>query len=173
MRTTSGDGRGECRYLHIRGRQRFHGGCLEVTVQDARSLKGLTPSDFDIINNVAGGFIDPVTGEAPAEYADDGISISRKGKVLRIEAKPFNMAGRSEGYFRHIPWELRCAADSTLSLGAADVNGQQHIAVIDDCIKGSFTFAGITREYMLHLATISRTYRSWYGRSAEASTTRT
>ena len=124
---------------------------LEVTVQDARSLKGITAADFDLVNNVAGGFIDPATGEAPADYADDGISVSRKGNVLRIEAKPFNMAGRSEGFFRHLPWELRCAADSALTLTPSDVNGQQHIAVIDDCIKGSFTFAGITREYMLHL----------------------
>ena len=124
---------------------------LEVTVQDARSLKGLTAADFDLVNNVAGGFVDPATGEAPTDYADDGISVIRKGKVLRIEARPFNMAGRSEGYFRHLPWELRCAADSALNIGPADVNGQQHIAVIDDCITGSFTFAGITREYMLHL----------------------
>ncbi|MBR5072422.1 MAG: hypothetical protein IKX29_02635, partial [Bacteroidales bacterium] len=61
---------------------------LEVTVQDARSLKGLTAADFDLVNNVAGGFVDPATGEAPADYADDGIVLSRKGKVLRIEAKP-------------------------------------------------------------------------------------
>ena len=123
---------------------------LEVTVQNARSLKGLKASDFDLVNNVPDGFIDPATGEAPAEYADDGITLTRKGKVLRIEAKSFKMDGRSEGFFRHMPWELRCSADSALTLTAADVNGR-HIAVIDDCIVGSMEFAGLTREYMLYL----------------------
>ena len=124
---------------------------IEITVSNPRSLKGLTAADFDLVNNVPPAMIDAVTGQAPAEYADDGIVLTRKGKnVLRIEAKPFNKAGRSEGWFKRIPWELRCAADSALNVTGAQPM-EEHIAILDDCETGSFTFGGITREYMLYL----------------------
>ena len=123
---------------------------IEITVSNPRSLKGLTAADFDLVNNVPPAMIDAVTGQAPAEYEDDGIVLSVKKNVLRIEAKPFNKAGKAEGWFNRIPWELRCAADSALNVvGTQEMD--EHIAILDDCEKGSFTFGGITREYMLHL----------------------
>ena len=123
---------------------------IEITVADARSLKGLTAQDFDLVNNVSGAFIDAATGKPSQPYEDDGIVVSRKGKVLRIEAKPFNKAGRMEGFFKRLPWELRCSADSALNVSASQVSAE-HIAVLDDCIHGEFSFGGLTREYMLHL----------------------
>ena len=123
---------------------------IEITVSNPRSLKGLTAADFDLVNNVPPAMIDAVTGQAPAEYEDDGIVLSVNKNVLRIEAKPFNKAGKSEGWFKRIPWELRCAADSALNVTGTQPM-DEHIAVLDDCEKGSFTFGGITREYMLHL----------------------
>jgi predicted peptidase len=123
---------------------------IEITVADARSLKGLTAQDFDLVNNVSGAFIDAATGKPSQPYEDDGIVVSRKGKVLRIEAKPFNKAGRMEGFFKRLPWELRCSADSALNVSATQVSAE-HIAVLDDCIHGEFSFGGLTREYMLHL----------------------
>ena len=123
---------------------------IEITVSNPRSLKGLTAADFDLVNNVPPAMIDAATGQAPAEYEDDGIVLSVNKNVLRIEAKPFNKAGKSEGWFKRIPWELRCAADSALNVTGAQPM-EEHIAVLDDCEKGSFTFGGITREYMLHL----------------------
>ena len=123
---------------------------IEITVSNPRSLKGLIAADFDLVNNVCGSFVDPETGEAPADYADDQISVTRNGNKLRIDAKPFNISGRSEGWFKHFPWELRCSADSALNVTLDKVN-DRHIAVLDDCIKGSFTYAGLTREYMLYL----------------------
>ena len=92
----------------------------------------------------------PRAGQAPTEYEDDGIVLSVNKNVLRIEAKPFNKAGKSEGWFKRVPSELHCAVDSALNvIGSQEM--EEHIAVLDDCETGSFTFGGITREYMLHL----------------------
>jgi predicted peptidase len=110
----------------------------------------LKAEDFDLVNNVPAAFIDAATGQAPTEYEDDGIVLTVNKNVLRIEAKPFNKAGKSEGWFKRIPWELHCAVDSALNVTAAQVTGE-HIAILDDCETGTFTFGGLTREYMLHL----------------------
>ncbi|MCR5351324.1 MAG: prolyl oligopeptidase family serine peptidase [Bacteroidales bacterium] len=123
---------------------------VEFTVANPASLRGLTAADFDLTGNAAGGFIDVKTNAAPAEYEDDGLVLSRDGKRLRLDATPFNLDGRMEGFRKRIPWELRCSADSALTATLATAT-ERHIAVLDDCITGSFTFAGITREYMLHL----------------------
>ena len=123
---------------------------IELTVSDARSIKGLKAEDFDLVNNVCGTFIDPETGSAPADYTDDKIVVKRNKNVLRIEAKPFNINGKSGERFRRIPWELHCAADSALNV-KGDVEAERHIAILDDCEKGSFTYAGLTREYMLYI----------------------
>ena len=123
---------------------------IELTVSDARSIKGLKAEDFDMVNNVCGTFIDPETGAAPADYTDDKIVVKRNKNVLRIEAKPFNINGKSGERFRRIPWELHCAADSALNV-KGDVEAERHIAILDDCEKGSFTYAGLTREYMLYI----------------------
>ena len=123
---------------------------VEFTVANPASLRGLSAADFDLSGNAAGGFIDVNTGQAPAEYAEDGLVLTRKGNKLRIDATPFNYTGMREGWAKQIPWELRSSVDSSLTATAATAT-QQHIAVLDDCITGSFTFAGLTREYMLHL----------------------
>ena len=123
---------------------------IEITVSNPRSLKGLTAADFDLVNNTSGAFVDAATGKAPEAYEDDGIVVSRKGNVLRIEATPFGKNGRMEGFFKRIPWELHCAADSALNVTPDKVSAE-HIAVLDDCIHGEFSFGGLTREYMLHL----------------------
>ena len=123
---------------------------VEITVANPASLRGLTADDFDLTGNAPAGYIDIKTGQAPAEYAEDGIQLTRDGNRLRVEASPFALEGKMENFFKRVPWELRCSADSALNV-TADKATQQHIAVLDDCITGSFTFAGLTREYMLHL----------------------
>ena len=123
---------------------------IGVTVNNPASLRGLTAADFDLTGNVAPGYIDIKTGQAPAEYAEDGIVLSRDGNTLRIEATPFSLDGKMENFFQRIPWQLVCSRDSALNV-TADKATERHIAVLDDCIKGSFTYAGLTREYMLHL----------------------
>ena len=69
---------------------------IEITVANPRSIKGLTAADFDLVNNTSGAFVDAATGKSPEAYEDDGISVSRKGNVLRIEAKPFGKSGKME-----------------------------------------------------------------------------
>ena len=123
---------------------------IEITVTNPRSIKGLTAADFDLINNVPGGYMNPTTGKMYEEYEDDGIVVSANKNVLRIEATPFSKAGRREDFRNIIPWELHCAIDSALNV-TPDIVAGEKIDVLDDCIKGSFTFAGLTREYMLHL----------------------
>ncbi len=123
---------------------------IEITVANPRSIKGLTAADFDLVNNVSGAFIDAATGKPSEPYEDDEIVVSAQGNVLRIEAKPFNKAGKMEGFFKRVPWELHCLADSTLNVTPDNV-ADEHIAVLEDCLHGEFSFAGLTREYMLHL----------------------
>lgn len=123
---------------------------IEITVTNPRSIKGLTAADFDLINNVPGGYMNPATGKMYESLEDDGIVVSTQGNTLRIEATPFSKVGRREDFRNTIPWELHCAIDSALNVSPDKVTAE-HINVLDDCIKGSFTFAGLTREYMLHL----------------------
>lgn len=123
---------------------------IEITVNNPRSIKGLTAADFDLVNNVPGGYMNPATGKMYEEYEDDGIVVSTDKNVLRIEATPFSKAGRREDFRNVIPWELHCAIDSALNVSPDQVSAE-HIDVLDDCIKGSFSFGGLTREYMLHL----------------------
>ena len=123
---------------------------IEITVSNPASLKGLTAADFDLVNNVPGSFVDAATGKAPEAYEEDGIVVTRKKNVLRIEATPFNKAGKMEGWFKRIPWELHCAADSALNV-TPDKVADEHIAILEDCIHGEFSFGGLTREYMLYL----------------------
>ena len=123
---------------------------IEITVANPRSIKGLTAADFNLVNNTSGAFVDAATGKSPEAYEDDGITVSRKGNVLRIEAKPFGKNGKMEGFFKRLPWELQCALDSALKVTPDKVSAE-HIAVLDDCIHGEFSFGGLTREYMLHL----------------------
>ena len=101
---------------------------VEITVSNPASLRGLTAADFE----------------------PEGLTLSRDGKRLRLESAPASPEKRLEDLFRRTPWEVRCIADSALNVSASAVT-ERHIAVLDDCITGSFTFAGITREYMLHL----------------------
>lgn len=123
---------------------------VEITVSNPKSLRGLKVEDFDLTNNVADGFVDAATGGALTPYADDGIVLTREKNKLLIEAKPFNANGVRGRNWKSEPWQLICNVDSNLNVTMADVK-EKRIQVLDDCIKGSFTYAGITREYILHL----------------------
>lgn len=122
---------------------------IEVTVKNPKVLKKLTAADFDIQNNAANTLYDVETGQNSAPYTDDQVAIQVDGKVLTITAKPFDAEGARNARFRKDPWKVVCS-NPDLNFSAADVN-KTNIEVIDDCIKGSYTFGGITREYMLYL----------------------
>ena len=108
---------------------------IEITVDNPKSLKGLTAADFDLVNNAPDGFVDPATGDMLKAHEDDGIVVSRKKNVLRIETKPFNINGIRGKMWRSEPWQLVCAADTNLNVALNKVNDKR-IAVLDDCIKG-------------------------------------
>lgn len=122
---------------------------IEVTVKNAKLLKKLTAADFDIKNNAVNTFYDVETGQPAAAYTDDKISISVSGNVLTINAKPFDAEGARNMYFKKDPWKVVCT-NPKLNFSMFDV-AENHLDVIDDCIKGEFTYAGLTREYMLYL----------------------
>ena len=44
---------------------------IEITVSNPLSIKGLTAADFNLVNNVPGGYMDPVTGKMYEEFTDD------------------------------------------------------------------------------------------------------
>lgn len=122
---------------------------IEVTVKSEKLLKKLTAADFDIQNNAANTFYDVETGEPTKAYTDDKLAIEVNGKVLTITAKPFDYEGARNARFKKEPWKVVCT-NPKLNFSAADVT-EKKTEVIDDCIQGSFTFGGITREYMLYL----------------------
>ncbi len=122
---------------------------IDVTVANKKVLKKLKAEDFDIINNTYNTMYDPATGESVKDFEDDGIVLTKKGNVLTITAKPFDAEGKRNQMWRKEIWQVICT-NPDLSFSGKDVD-EKTIAVIDDCIKGSFTYAGITREYLLHL----------------------
>lgn len=122
---------------------------IELTVKHKAVLKKLEAKDFNIVNNALNSFYDPATGQPVQPFQEDGISIEKQGSKLVIKARPFDVEGSRNPNFRKSPWRVECS-NSKLNFSMLDVD-QINTEVIDDCIKGSFTFAGITREYMLYL----------------------
>lgn len=122
---------------------------IDIAVSDASALKGLKASDFELTGNTFGTLYDPGTGEFAQDYADDEISISIKRNRVRVRFRPFRDEGRLGQDFRSIPWELKCEK-AGITVTKNDVT-ESVTAIIDDCITGSFTYAGLTREYMLYL----------------------
>lgn len=123
---------------------------IDVTVSNKKLIRKLTAADFDIRNNAANTMYDPATGQNVKPYEDDGITLEKNGNVLTIKAKPFDAEGARNERFQKEAWQVVCSKDSRLSFGMADVT-EKKMEVIDDCIRGTFTFAGLTREYMLYL----------------------
>lgn len=122
---------------------------IDVTVTNKKLLKNITAEDFDIVNNVANTLYEPGTGNAVDDYKDDGISIETNGNVLTIKAKPFDAEGKRDQRWQKQIWQVVCK-NPQLSFSGRDVD-ETTIGIIDQCIKGSYTYAGITREYMLYL----------------------
>lgn len=122
---------------------------FDIIVKDASQIADLKAEDFDIINNTVTNWVDPQTGKTPEEYADDEITLEVAGDTLKLRARPFAMPGKAFFMVMHKPWEVHCT-NSGLEFSANDID-DKHIAVIDDCIYGQHTYAGITREYLMHL----------------------
>lgn len=122
---------------------------FDIYVDNAKAIKKLKAEDFDLTSNGYSGYCDPETRQAPAAYTDDGITVTVRKNVLHLEAKPFSINGMRGADWRPTPWELHCT-NPALNITAENIT-EKTTSVIDDCIRGEFTFAGITREYMLWL----------------------
>ena len=122
---------------------------LEVTVNNEDVIKDLTASDFDFINNGPGTLYDPKTGEGVKPYEDDGITLEKNGNKLIINVKPFDAEGVRNEKFQKQAWYVTCKK-SSVAFSMRDVS-EKTIDIIDDCIHGFFSYAGLTREYMLYL----------------------
>lgn len=122
---------------------------FDIIVNDTSVLEGITASDFDILNNTVTNWIDPATGKSPEVFEDDEISIRVSGDTLMLRTRPFSILGKTFFVAMHEPWEVSCT-NSRLNFTAFDIN-ETKTAIIDDCVYGQHTYAGITREYLLHL----------------------
>lgn len=122
---------------------------FDIVVNDKAVLEGLSAKDFDIVNNTVTTYLDTATGKTPEDFADDEIEMQITGDTIRLRARPFAMQGKAFFIIAHTPWEVHCT-NPRLSFNA-DAIDQKLTDVIDDCLYGQHTYAGITREYLLYL----------------------
>jgi len=122
---------------------------FDIIVNDASLLENIKADDFDIINNTVTNWIDPATGETPEDFENDEITIEVSSDTLKLRARPFSIAGKTFMIAMHDPWEVHCT-NPALNFTANDIDDKK-TDIIDDCIYGHHTHAGITREYLLHL----------------------
>lgn len=122
---------------------------IDITVPDRATVKNLKASDFELTGNTYGTPYDPTTGEFAQDYADDEISVTVDRNRVRVRFRPFRAEGRLGQNFRSVPWELK-SEKAGITVTDKDIT-ERATDIIDDCITGSFTYAGLTREYMLYL----------------------
>lgn len=122
---------------------------IDITVPDRAIVKNLKASDFELTGNTYGTPYDPTTGEFAQDYADDEISVTVDRNRVRVRFRPFRAEGRLGQNFRSVPWELK-SQKAGITVTDKDIT-ERATDIIDDCITGSFTYAGLTREYMLYL----------------------
>lgn len=128
---------------------------FEILVNDGQLIADLSSGDFDIKNNVPTIPIDPVTNVLYEEYADDGIEVIIEDNKITLIVKPFSYLGKyildETGNSAGIsPWSVECSKYPELSFTEQDVDNIV-TRTLDDTIYGSYTYAGITREYALYL----------------------
>lgn len=114
---------------------------FDITVNDISLIDGLTAEDFDITGNVSSVPLD-LNGQGVTEYEDDEISLSIAGNKITINAKAFNYGIDT--------WKVTCTKDAALSFSKSNVTAL-NTRTLDDAIRGTFTYAGLTREYALYL----------------------
>ena len=78
------------------------------------------------------------------------VSVSANGNQLILDVSPFANSGKTVLYVYKKPWSVRFRKHPQLNFSSKDVN-TVHTAVADDCIRGTFSYADITRDYILYL----------------------
>lgn len=115
---------------------------FEVTVSDASILEGLTAEDFDITGNCASTYYDAETGLPCADYVDDELTIDINENVLTLNFKPFAYSAGT--------WNVDCIVNDDLDFNNEKVT-EVKTNILDDAIRGTFEYAGLTREYALYV----------------------
>lgn len=77
-------------------------------------------------------------------------AIGVENNTLTLEVAPFVNAGETVLFIYHKPWSVKFKNHPELNFSVEDIN-RLHTSVVDDCIRSSLTYAGITREYILYL----------------------
>ncbi|WP_296877843.1 prolyl oligopeptidase family serine peptidase [Thomasclavelia sp.] len=119
---------------------------FEITVNDIDLVNNLVAEDFDIVNNVGTIPFDVNTGELVTAYEDDEITLSLQDNTIIMNVKAFNY----NGDYNNNQWQVNCEKYPELSFNKEDVT-TLNTRTLDDAIRGSYTYAGITREYALYL----------------------
>ena len=123
---------------------------FEITVNDINLVNDLKAEDFDITNNVSSVPYDVATNALADDYLDDGISLEIKGNTIILNVKAFDYTGRYNPDFSKNPWQVTCNKYGVLSFNKDNVTTLK-TKTLDDAIRGTFTYAGLTREYALYL----------------------
>ncbi len=119
---------------------------FEITVSDEAILSTVSATDFDIENQISVMPIDIETGQMAEPYADDGIQVSVDGNTLKLTMTPFNYNGTYNG----AGWRVTNDKYPELSFTSTDVD-TVNTQTLDEFKRGTFTYAGITREYALYV----------------------
>lgn len=114
---------------------------FDITVSDKTILEGLTAEDFDITGNKASTVLDVETGGLCADYANDGIELTINDNVLTMNVRQFSYSGK---------WSVECTKNADLNFTSADVD-KVNTDILDEAIRGTYTYAGLTREYALYV----------------------
>ena len=114
---------------------------FDVTVNDITLVQDLKAEDFDITNNIATTVLDVDTGTWCAPYENDEISLSIDGNTITLTCKQFKYDNT---------WEVVCTKYPELSFKKDDVDDLK-TDILDDTTRGTYTYAGLTREYALYV----------------------
>lgn len=127
---------------------------FDIEVNDASLLGELKEEDFDITNNAGTIPFDVNTGSWAEDYQDDGIELSIVGNTIKMEVKAFCYSGKykSDWSFQREAWQVTYKDDENnpLSFNADDVTTLK-TKTLDEAKRGTFTYAGLTREYALYV----------------------
>lgn len=118
---------------------------FDITVNDGSLLSDVTAEDFDIQNQISVIPID-LNGNMASPYTEDGISVEVKENVLTIEMTPFNYNGTYNG----TGWSVVSDTYPVLNFDSTKVD-TVHTETLDDVQRGTFTYAGLEREYALYM----------------------
>lgn len=72
---------------------------FEINVDDIKKVEGIKAGDFDIINNYDGYPLNSKGELVKENYVDDGISLSIKGNIIKIDVKDFKYDSSLTGVF--------------------------------------------------------------------------